>query len=246
MTAPDRVLAKAIEACLQQSPRRVSALDLSDGRRFWLKRVEAPSLRMRLQKGDPRRAFEAELQGLLRLDKLGHAVPRVVDQGSDYFVIPDAGPTLRSLLWDGEAGLEVPFTAAGTALARLHSAGIAHGRPAIRDICWDGTQVRFIDLERVTSDPRTTRNLALDLMIFAHSIYADGAHEVVSKCVEPLSNAALAAYRSDAPTEVWVAATRLASQLRWLRPIADLRPKAREWSALGPMIAAFLRDANHP
>ena len=57
-------LTKAIADALRGPDRRVRPVDLPDGRRFWLKRVERMGLVLRLQKGDPKERFEAERQGL--------------------------------------------------------------------------------------------------------------------------------------------------------------------------------------
>ncbi len=91
----DPQLAAALSAALAAPPARVRVLVLPDGRRFWLKRVERLSGRLRLQKGDPAKAFAAEREGLLALAVAGLPVAGVVAEGSDWVLMPDAGPVRR-------------------------------------------------------------------------------------------------------------------------------------------------------
>jgi hypothetical protein len=62
LSDPD--LDRALTEALAEPPQRVRAVVLPDGRRFWLKRVERLSGRLRLQKGDPGKAFAVEREGL--------------------------------------------------------------------------------------------------------------------------------------------------------------------------------------
>jgi hypothetical protein len=77
----DADLDEALARALAEPPQRVRALVLPDGRRFWLKRVEQLSGRLRLQKGDPARAFAAEREGLRVLAAAGLPVAGVVAEG---------------------------------------------------------------------------------------------------------------------------------------------------------------------
>ena len=73
-----------IDAALAEPPLRVRRLDLPDGRRFWLKRVERLSGLLRLQKGNPIRTFERERAGLAALAAAGLPVADVVADGPDW------------------------------------------------------------------------------------------------------------------------------------------------------------------
>ena len=64
---PDPELEESLQRALAEPSERVRRLELADGRRFWLKRVERLSGRLRLQKGYPARAFAAERKGLREL-----------------------------------------------------------------------------------------------------------------------------------------------------------------------------------
>ncbi|RUS58659.1 serine/threonine protein phosphatase [Pseudorhodobacter sp. E13] len=241
MTGDKAALEAAIQAALAGPYHRIQALPLPDGRKVWLKRAERLTGRMRLQKGSGAKGFAREWEGLRLLGEVGLPAAPILAAGPDWFVTPDLGPTLRSLLWDGDAGRDLApiFAAAGGALARLHLASYRHGRPAIRDLCWDGHAVHFIDLERfspVKSDPR---GLALDLMVFVHSLMADGL-QVPADRAEQVQEAAIAAYRGLAPG-IWAQARVTAGWLRWLPPLARLSG-SREWRALAPTLARFRQD----
>jgi tRNA A-37 threonylcarbamoyl transferase component Bud32 len=231
---PDPDLESFVHAALAEPPRRVRLLALGDGRRFWLKRVERLSGRLRLQKGDPDRAFAAEREGLQLLADEGLPVAEVALSGPDWVVMRDAGPVLPEVVADparGEAEKLEAFRQAGRALGLLHWSGLAHGRPAVRDICWDGTAARFIDLERFRRGARGGFWQAADVVMLAQTAFtqwpADGRW----------LDTALEAYSIAAPPESVARVTRLA---RWLTPLgwlssalARMRPSSRELRAVG-------------
>jgi tRNA A-37 threonylcarbamoyl transferase component Bud32 len=102
----------------------------------------------------------------------GWHVPEVLAVNDDMLIMSDLGPSLKAFLDktpDPETRLTVLRTAAGT-LARLHQGGLVHGRPYLRDMTWDGTQIGFLDLEE---NPATVMPLeaaqARDVWIFLSS-----------------------------------------------------------------------------
>jgi hypothetical protein len=228
-------LSTAVDAALQGPFARVSPLTLPDGHKVWLKRAERLSGRMRLQKGDPARAFARERDGLHLLARLNLPAAPILAEGPDWFVTPDLGPTLRNILWTGSADATAAFTAAGQALATLHLHSFRHGRPAIRDLCWNGDAIHFIDLERFSAVKSDPRGLAIDLLIFAHSLVSDGVNRPNAA---PLRMAALTAYRQLAPG-IWQQAQITARWLGWLAPLARLKPRSREAAAIAPTLALF-------
>ena len=241
MTDPE--LERAVAAALEEPPVRVRPLDLPDGRRFWLKRVEQLAGRMRLQKGDPARSFEAEREGIRALQAQGLPVAGLAMEGPGWFLLPDAGPVLPQVVGDatrGEAAKLRAMAAAGAALAVLHRAGMVHGRPAVRDICWDGAQVRFIDLERFCRARPGGFRQAVDLMVLAQSAFALWPGDV--RWLE----AAFAGYRPGGPPGALVRAVclgRLLAPLGWLaRALLPLRPRSRELRALGPVLPWLRRQ----
>ena len=233
-TAPlDLNLTRAIADALAESPVRVRMLETPSGR-LWLKRVETLTLRWRLQKGGGRRSFEKDRAGLRVLGDAGLPVAPILAEGPDYFVTPDLGVTLRALMSDTGASDTrcAAFRAAGRALAALHAQGFSHGRPAVRDLCWDGADVRFIDMERFSPRHQSPRHFAADIFVFVHSVFAAGGGEA------ELENA-LTAYRSaGGPLQASIV---LARRLRWIGPVARglrrLKPNSRELTALEPTLA---------
>lgn len=260
----EETLAAALRQALAGPFIRVQPVTLGDGRRVWLKRVERPGLRLRLQKGDPARALAAERRALQQLAHAGLPVPRVVAEGPDWFAIADAGPMLRLVtVAPGIAPAErrAAFVAAGRALALLHRAGFAHGRPAPRDICWDGRTARFIDLERTRPAAPGGWRQASDLAILAQSWFtawpedgrwfaalmegygAGAADGTADGMADGTADGA-----ADGTTGATLArAGRLARLLAPLGALAGalsaLRPASRELAALAPALTALRATA---
>ena len=240
MSDPD--LETALQTALADPPRRVREVVLPDGRRFWLKRVERLSGRLRLQKGDPSRAFAAEREGLRLLAAEGLPVAGIAAEGPDWVLMPDAGPVLTRVVADPERSEKnklAAFSAAGRALGLLHWAGMAHGRPAVRDICWDGQEARFIDLERFRRAKRAGFWQAADVLMFAQTAFTAWPED--ARWLE----AALGAYAVSAPEGAMVAVRRLAG---WLAPVGwlaaalvRLRPGSRELRAVGLTLGRLRR-----
>ena len=238
----DLDLEAALQAALADPPRRVRAVVLPDGRRFWLKRVERLSGRLRLQKGDPARAFAAEREGLRLLAAEGLPVAGIAAEGPDWVLMPDAGPVLTSVVAEpGDSAAEklAAFAAAGRALGLLHWAGMAPGRPAVRDICWDGQEARFIDLERFRRAKRAGFWQAADVVMFAQTAFTAWPED--ARWLE----AALGAYAVSAPEGAMAAVRRL---VWWLAPVgwlaavlSRLRPGSRELRAVGLTLGRLRR-----
>ena len=239
---PETDLQAHVTAALAEPSQRVRRLDLPDGRRFWLKRVERLSGVMRLQKGDPAKSFAAELDGLHVLAAKGLPVARVALEGPDWVLMPDAGPVLPALVADpgrSEAEKLAGFAKAGQALGRLHWAGLVHGRPAARDICWDGTEARFIDLERFRRGRRGGLWQAADVVMFAQTCFTRWPDD------PRWLNAALASYAVNAPDGAMDRVARLVwwlGPLGWLvRAVARLRPASKELQAVGLTLSRLRR-----
>ena len=237
---------RQLKAALAEPPRRVKRLDFPDGRRFWLKRVERLAGKMRLQKGDPGRAFAAERDGLHALAEAGLPVAGIVEEGPDWVLMPDAGPVLPEVIADkrrSEAEKLAACARAGRTLGLLHWAGMAHGRPAVRDICWDGEEARFIDLERFRRGRRSGFWQAADVVMFAQTAFTQWPGD--PRWLE----AALAAYALNAPPMAMARVRRLAlwlAPLGWLAAgLSRLRPNSRELRAVGLTLACLRRDRGH-
>lgn len=238
----DSLLDDQLKAALAAPPVRVRRVDLPDGRRFWLKRVERLTGVMRAQKGDPSRAFASEREGLRALAEAGLPAAEVAAEGPDWMLLPDAGPILPEVVDDPQRSETEKFAAfaqAGRALGLLHWAGLAHGRPAVRDICWDGAEARFIDLERFRRGARSGLRQAADVVIFAQTAFRQWPED--SRWLD----VALDAYANNAPEGAMDRVRRLVLFLvppGWLvAGLALLRPRSRELRAVGLMLARLRR-----
>jgi tRNA A-37 threonylcarbamoyl transferase component Bud32 len=250
MTVPDPISTDRIKAQAEARNRlaaliagsmdpefRVRRLKI-EGRTYWLKRPEQPkSLRWRLQKGNPRRAFDSDLAGLRFLAERRVPAPALVHVDADWFVTGDAGRPLDELLrtsTDSE-GAALAAAAART-LAKLHHAGARHGRPKLRDICWDGRTARLIDLERFRENA-SARAMGLDWVILLHSLLE----------TMPAGGTAFASavktMRAEAPPPVTTAATLLVRRLSRVAPLLRgaerIWPKNREIAAASRLPHAF-------
>jgi tRNA A-37 threonylcarbamoyl transferase component Bud32 len=240
---PPGLLREAIIRALAEPPERVRPVIGPDGARYWLKRTETLSLRLRLQKGESTKGFEADRQGLHVLGRAGLPVVPIVAEGPDFLVMPDCGESLQTVLRHADTSAEerlAAFSAAGKALAALHLAGFCHGRPSIRDILWDGSKVTFIDLERFDPQRTGVDAFATDLMIFIHSVFA-----VRDRAVADL-DAAIAGYRANGPAGAWTALRRKARRLEWLIPLSAplrwLRPASRDLNAVPQTLRYLARQ----
>lgn len=229
---------QGLRAFLSLPRRRITRLDWQ-GHTVWLKRPEAPrSLRWRLQKGDPARAFRREAEGLRALAAAGVPVPEVLDAGPDFLFLADAGPTLAALMADParpEAGIAAAVTAAARALGRLHAGGLAHGRPYLRDLCWNGARITLIDFERHRPRASGLRQ-GYDLVLFLASLLADprGQSHLA---------AAVAAWHGQAPASAWRGARVWMALIRPLGPLARRfvrkRPGNREVAGYVRLLEAW-------
>ena len=207
-----------------------------EGAVYWVKRPERRSLRWRLQKGDPQRRFARERAAMHGMHALGVPVPPIVAEGPDFLVLPDCGPTLAQILRDGSADdAQQAMVAAGAALAALHARGLAHGRPALRDLCWDGRTLRFLDFERSSPPPVSKRAQAHDLLVFLHSAVAQSLRPGdagMPPAQQAAVDAAAASYRAADTRQVWQAAIGICAWLRRVEPLT--RPLQRREARRGP------------
>ncbi len=238
---PDQI-AQAIGRALCDAPARVQRLDTPLGR-LWLKRVERLSLKWVLRKGKPLRSFERERSGLHLLGQAGLPVAPIIAEGSDFFVTPDLGCSLRALMADPVVSADerqAAFEATGRALAIFHLAGFSHGRPAVCDLCWDGTEVRFIDMERFSPRKQHPRHQAIDVLILLHSIFAAGGEAADARAV-------VTSYRASANPDAWPGVKRLDRRLAPLGSLATWvsarKPRSRDLAAV-PRTLAFVASAD--
>ncbi|UWP88278.1 hypothetical protein [Aliiroseovarius crassostreae] len=217
------LLNEDLDAFLADENARVQRLQRGD-EVFWAKKCETLSLKWRLQKGDPAAAFKADLMGLRALRDAGISVPDVIAEGEDFLVMRDSGPALSGLLRHQKSTLEDrtrAMKAAGRELALLHSKGLSHGRPAIKDMCWDGHRLTLLDFERFSPRRNTPKGHMQDLIIWTHSCFAFTQKNL------PEIDAGLAAYRDGDQAGIWDMAAQWGRRHRWV----DLATKPLQWGA---------------
>lgn len=227
----------------KQGPgERVWRIEL-DGVTYWVKRPEAHSLWWRLRKGDPARALERERKGLHAMRRLGLPVADLVHEGPDYLVTRDAGipmsEVVRSTTIPDEERCRALLCAA-TALHRIHEAGLAHGRPNLKDILWDGADVTFIDLEMFGVVRNLRRAQILDLLMFGLSCFAVGSRAA------PDIDRALLHYRKLDLGNIWSGAIRWLRRVRPIeratRPIQRSAKPMRDLRAFSALVEHMLDD----
>lgn len=243
MTLADPVDITRLRAAMTASgDDRIRRIEL-DGTAYWIKHPEKLSLRWRLQKGDPARALERERQAYHTLAGRDLPVAHCVDAGPDYLVLRDAGTPLSRIIGSPEVPPETQdriLRAGAAALHRLHAAGVAHGRPSLRDMMWDGRAVTFIDFERYGATRRLRRAKAIDLLLFAFSCFeATGAPSAAT-------DRALADYRALDRDGVWRDATRMLRRLRWLDPLTARLPGLRDSPDVAAGRLVFRRFLSDP
>ena len=169
-------------------------------------------------------------------------IPRIVAEGSDFFVLPDYGPSLQSILraGNGESAAEKAraFADGATALADLHAHGLSHGRPSLKDICWRDGQATLIDFENHRDVLNSPYGQARDVISF----FFNGLY-VAGKPVPELETAR-DVYRARDVNGVWQSAQKLVRRMRWVdwltKPIQMRRPgKAREFKTIPLTLAWF-------
>ncbi|GGL84454.1 hypothetical protein GCM10011534_02930 [Pseudooceanicola nanhaiensis] len=224
MTPPAPPDLTALRAAMRSAEEaRIQRIEL-DGTTYWVKHPETLSMRWRIQKGDPALALERERNAYHALAGRGLPVADCVDEGPDYLVVRDAGTPLSQVL-AGDAPREErdrALSAGAEALHSLHDADVAHGRPSLRDMMWDGTRIAFIDFERFGATRELRRAKAMDLLLFAHSCFD------VAGGPRPEIDHAFAAYRSRDRDGVWGDAARMLRRYRWLDPLVSRLPKLRD------------------
>lgn len=224
-----------------KSNQRVESIHFGENT-YWVKRPEKLSLIWRIRKGDPLKALAREVDGYRALNERGLAAPELVASDAHYFITRNGGTSLVALLHHPETSDEErvrALCAAATALQQLHAAGMAHGRPNLKDILWDGSKICFIDFELfgVIRNIRTAQ--VSDLLIFALSCFATARMEMAD------IDRALLCYKSSDQQGIWKAAMRWVYRgqvLDWLMaPLLRGKKRIRDLRALSALIQNMIR-----
>jgi len=238
--APDADLEAHVAAHVAATDKRISRIT-HQGQVVWIKQREKPGLVLRLQKGDPAVAFAAERAAMQQLRTAGVPVPKILAQGEDFFATADCGAPLDYILRTLSGTVEertLAFAAAGAALAAIHAAQLSHGRPSIKDICWQDGRITFLDFERFAAKRNSAKGHREDLILMISSAYS------VTNQTGPEIDALMAGYRAHDPAGIWQSAETWCRKMRWLiwatKPFQWRRAgKSREFKAVPLTLAAF-------
>ena len=195
---------------------------------------------MRVQKCDPIAAFAGEVAAHKAWFDRGMQVAPILASDADFLVTQDCGPTLNAR---AKTQPEQPFhqarASAATALAEIHQAGLAHGRPSLKDICWKDGNIAFLDFERAGREGNVTRAQTMDVLILIFSTAVETGNS------EPAMKIARDTYRAADGNEIWTKAQARAR--RWsllqfpLWPIARMLRGNSEFDAIAPFFR-FIKD----
>lgn len=213
-----------------------------DNQFFWLKQPERLTGVQRLLKPDARRAFLHEIHTLKTLLAKGAPVPQLVLFGKDFFVLEDGGESIAH--WSQKETLNIEqknqiLLEGAYGLIHLHRQNIVHGRPAIRDMLWNGKQVSFIDFENKVETRSLEGNKIKDSLIFIHSL---GREKAIS---EQQMQWVVKHFQRHCDEKIWQGVANMILKYRWLyylllpfKPIArmDLIAIYRVFETLLPLI----------
>ncbi len=222
--SPSSALKREIHKALKDNKARVFRVTF-EGKDYWVKRPETRNLFTWLQKGSAAKTFEGERFALHFLPSKGVPVSPVVAEGDGYFVTKDQGIPIIRLLENPETSEPEKIRimqAAARALAAMHAKSISHGRPNVKDICWDGARISFIDFERFSLGRNTLQGHAQDLILFLFSAYS------VTRKNAPEIEAAITTYRDAAPDGVWPKAATWCRRRYLLARIASFLSRFRD------------------
>jgi len=196
------------------------------GRFYWLKQKERLTGAMRIIKPCPTKALKLEIETLIDLADQGAPVPALICSSSHYLVLTDVGKTLKDWLLDPHISQETKQTIlndSADALAQLHSMGLSHGRPALRDISWKAGKVSFIDFEATQINKPLVEQQRRDLLVFIHSLYRYIGPK--QELILPV----ISTYCESGGEDIWLATKKWLAPWQWLyhglRPLRDIGGK---------------------
>ena len=154
---------------------------------FWLRLARAISLELSLgilQPGanpDGRKAIRFERGRLERLKRRGIYVPTIFAVGDDWSALIDCGDNVADLVRNCDLSFTLKkniLTSAAENLAKLHGLRLHHGRPALKDMAWNGQETALLDFEDgiiigITCDKCIMR----DVLIFVQSIFKEAGND---------------------------------------------------------------------
>jgi tRNA A-37 threonylcarbamoyl transferase component Bud32 len=187
-------IARLVTAARTKKPNaRTQALELPDGRRAWLKVAESAQSNAwhHLQSFFARccdnplllpsvatngvQSLHGEAKRIRKLASCGFPVPAIVAEGMDWLVLEDSGLPSTSVLRDAKIPYQQRLTQLleiSSLLAKMHTCGCWHGRPALKDILCDDQIITLCDFEEdVALHLSPVQCQVRDVLIYGHSLY---------------------------------------------------------------------------
>ncbi|RKF19908.1 hypothetical protein DBZ36_05465 [Alginatibacterium sediminis] len=189
-----------------------------DEKKVWVKRKQPLENWRDYYKVIVTPGLKREIKALQLLNRQQLPVPKLIVYCDEFFASEDSGQALPRYLDENSLDLtqrERVFYQAGYALAQMHQQGFAHGRPALRDICWDEHKITFIDFEMHSGKPCSAWDQSIDLLIFLHGLYyslEDGA---------PEANAAIQGYIDNQGYTRFTKLQKKVAHFAWVLPLLD-------------------------
>lgn len=187
----NKSLLKSVQSAIAEHPdKRVLSLSF-ENKKYFIKRRRGNG-RNAFAKQNPSAAFWCEAYKIMTVNARLRLAPKLVLLDEDFFVMEAAGKTLQGVAKEAEYAdvRQEAFEKAGQGLARLHAAGLHHGRPALRDIAYDTSSktITFLDWENEKKFIDAPAPV-LDLFLFLHSCFREEWPD------NDLIDAAVAGYR---------------------------------------------------
>ncbi len=169
----DREMEKAARMAMYKQPKkRVLSFTYQDAS-YFIKRSLSNG-RNRFAKQNAHTAYLTEVYKIGLVNSRIPLAPAIVFLGPDYFVMKASGRPLQRIVKEYPQDAAEAYHKAGVALAQLHSYGLHHGRPALRDIAWNPAtrSITFLDWENEMKFFHVDGRV-LDLFLFIHSYFRE-------------------------------------------------------------------------
>lgn len=144
------------------------------GERYWIKKKQS-NHRKAFAKYSVEKEFYYEVAHITVAARAVDSAPEIVALTDRYMVLRDSGSNVKDWLTSGIGEKEKChiLQKAGEALARLHEAGLYHGRPALRDTTWNGKRIVFLDWENKTLYRDLPHRQIMDVILFFQGMYRE-------------------------------------------------------------------------
>lgn len=167
------------------------------GSDYYIKRCMS-NHRNRFAKQGTRVSYLTELMKIQLVNERISIAPRIVVMEETYFVMEACGQPLQRLVSTRPELAHKAFAKAGMALGKLHTCGLHHGRPALRDICYDekSDKITLLDWENEMTFFSVDKRI-VDIFLFIHGYMREDWSESTT-----LLDCAITAYASTS-NEAW-------------------------------------------